>query len=521
MGAIKDNKVKFLLVDLFCGAGGTSTGALNSGYVKLVACINHDPIAIKSHSANHRKVLHLTEDVVTADITPIIQALTQARQKYPDAKVILWASLECTNFSNAKGGLPRDADSRTLAYALFRYIKAIDPDYILIENVREFMAWGDLDANGKPVSKTNGRHYIRWTNEVRAMGYQYNWRMMNAADFGGVTIRTRYFGAFWKPGASFAWPQPTHVKAKVNEGMFADTRKPWRAVAEVLDFTDLGRSIFDRKVPYVDKTLLRILRGLEKFHVQPQVMHCYSPGYSRPVTGPTGTVTTRPSDYIITPILQHYYSSGSGNVSPITDPAPTLRTKDTAAMVVPFVVNQYGTSTGSSVGMPAGTVVTNPKFHLCAAFLVDPQYNNTPHSLGVPAPTILAGRKHFNMATAFIVNPQYTNKGHSISAPAPTVIASQGSYPLALAVALPTGEPKWIPQPGDTFAMLRLKVFMRRNGIHDIYMRMLKVVELKRIQGFPDDYKLHGTITEKKKHIGNSVELNVIEKWVTAIAEAT
>lgn len=75
---------------------------------------------------------------------------------YPMAKVVLWASLECTNFSRAKGGLPRDADSRTLAEHLFRYIEALAPDYIQIENVEEFMSWGDLDETENRLAGTKG-----------------------------------------------------------------------------------------------------------------------------------------------------------------------------------------------------------------------------------------------------------------------------------------------------------------------------------------------------------------------------
>ena len=58
---------------------------------------------------------------------------------------------------------------------------------------------------------------------------------------------------------------------------------------------------------------------------------------------------------------------------------------------------------------------------------------------------------------------------------------------------------------------------MRRLGISDIYMRMLKVIELKRIQGFPDSYVLKGPKTKQKKHIGNSVETTVVMKWLKAI----
>lgn len=59
---------------------------------------------------------------------------------------------------------------------------------------------------------------------------------------------------------------------------------------------------------------------------------------------------------------------------------------------------------------------------------------------------------------------------------------------------------------------------MRDNGIADIYMRMLKVLELKRIQGFPDSYVLTGTLNDQKKHIGNSVETGVVDAWLRAMA---
>lgn len=152
------NNIKLLYIDLFCGAGGTTTGVeqaeLNGqACAKVIACVNHDVNAIASHQANHPDTLHFTEDIRTLDLTELTIHLNRMRVKYPNALVVLWASLECTNFSKAKGGLPRDADSRTLADHLFRYIEEIDPDYIQIENVEEFMSWGDMDEKGHPISK--------------------------------------------------------------------------------------------------------------------------------------------------------------------------------------------------------------------------------------------------------------------------------------------------------------------------------------------------------------------------------
>ena len=156
------SEINLLYIDLFCGAGGTSTGVESARIdgeqcAKVIACVNHDTNAIASHAANHPEALHFTEDIRTLELSPLVEHLKKSKVQYPSASVVLWASLECTNFSKAKGGQPRDADSRTLAEHLFRYIEAIDPDYIQIENVEEFMSWGPMDENGKPLSMQKGK----------------------------------------------------------------------------------------------------------------------------------------------------------------------------------------------------------------------------------------------------------------------------------------------------------------------------------------------------------------------------
>lgn len=260
--------MKLLYIDLFCGAGGTSTGIENARYegrqcAKVIGCVNHDANAIASHAANHPDALHFTEDIRTLELSPLIAHLAEMRRQYPDAFVVLWASLECTNFSKAKGGQPRNADSRTLAEHLFRYIEAIEPDYIQIENVEEFMSWGDLDENGKPISKDAGRLYRQWVSNVCGYGYRFAHRILNSADFGAYTSRRRFFGIFAKGSLPIVFPDPTHCKEGTT-GLFGQMKR-WKPVREVLDFTDEGESIFGRKKPLVDATLERIYAGLIKF----------------------------------------------------------------------------------------------------------------------------------------------------------------------------------------------------------------------------------------------------------------
>lgn len=253
--------IKLLYIDLFCGAGGTSTGVENARFyneqcAKVIACVNHDKNAIASHTANHPDALHFTEDIRTLELSPLIKHLKVCRRQYPDALVVLWASLECTNFSKAKGGQPRDADSRTLAEHLFRYIEAITPDFIQIENVEEFMSWGPLDENGKPVSKHKGESYIRWIENVCAYGYRFDYRILNSADFGAITSRKRFFGIFAKGNLPIVFPTSTHSKKPCSG------KKNWGAVKSALDFEDRGKSIFGRKKPLVDASLKRIYAGL-------------------------------------------------------------------------------------------------------------------------------------------------------------------------------------------------------------------------------------------------------------------
>ncbi len=128
---------------------------------------------------------------------------------------------------------------------LFRYIEAIEPDYIQIENVEEFMSWGDLDENGKPISKDAGRLYQQWVSNVRGYVYRFAHRILNSADFGAYTSRRRFFGIFAKGSLPIVFPDPTHCKEGTT-GLFGQMKR-WKPVREVLDFTDEGESIFGVK----------------------------------------------------------------------------------------------------------------------------------------------------------------------------------------------------------------------------------------------------------------------------------
>ena len=167
--------IKVIYIDLFCGAGGTSTGvhlARHGGdpCAKVIACVNHDANAIASHAANHPDALHYTEDIRTLELGPLAAHAAGCAASIGCLRRPLGLAGVYELLAGQKGGLPRDADSRTLAEHLFRYIEALNPDYIQIENVEEFMSWGDLDERGKPVSRDAGRLYRNGSTTCGATG---------------------------------------------------------------------------------------------------------------------------------------------------------------------------------------------------------------------------------------------------------------------------------------------------------------------------------------------------------------
>ena len=507
--------MNLLYVDLFCGAGGTSTG-VNSARIngkrcaKVIACVNHDANAIASHASNHPDALHFTEDIRTLNLEPLIERTNEEKAKNPDAKLVLWASLECTNFSKAKGGQPRDADSRTLAEHLFRYIEALDPDYIQIENVEEFMSWGEIDENGHPISSDKGKSYLRWVNNVKAYGYDFQHRILNSANYGAYTSRKRFFGIFAKIGLPIVFPKPTHSKSDAS-------MKPLMPVKDVLDLDDYGKSIF-REKPLAERTLERIYAGLIKFVAGGKdafLIKYNSMGangrYKAPgIDDPCPVVATQNRLGIAHVSFLSKQFSGhpdSTNVS-IEEPAGAITCRDHHAIVdvEHFIDMQYGNGTPSSIELPTGTITANPKQNLVSVerpWIMDTNFGNVGASVDEPSRVITANRKWH-----YLMNPQFACAGRSIEDPCFTLIARMDKRPPYL-ITTETGEIGIEVYDTDSPMTVKIKEFMALYGIIDIKMRMLKVDELKKIMGFPEDYVLIGTKCEQKKFIGNAVEVNM------------
>ncbi|OYD41203.1 hypothetical protein CHT99_15470 [Sphingobacterium cellulitidis] len=568
--------IRYIVVDLFCGAGGTTTGFAKAKdkdgnqIAIIAACVNHDHKAIRSHWENHPEVYHFEEDIRIMELAPLVDIVNLYKRLYTNAKVVLWASLECTNFSKAKGGQSRDADSRTLADHLDRYVIALSPDYVQIENVVEFMSWGPLNENGKPMSMKSGIDWMRWREHIKSFGYRDDWRELNSADFGAYTSRNRLFGCFAKDGLPIVWPEPTHSKTGSNKTtLFRNDLIKWNAVKDLLDFEDEGESIFNRKKPLVENSLKRIYAGLIKEVaggkdnfilkynsmnrqgkvvapstddplptiacqnrlglVQTSFITKYFSG--RPmnkiasVDNPLATITTAANQALVNVTPFVLTSSFKGISKSVFEPVPTiLASRKHHYLVNPcFLTKYYGNDKGcESINDPLDTIPTKDRFSLVQAHWLDKQYSgeHNHQSIDKPAGTILTSDKHALMTVkGFINNPSHGGHTMHVEQPCATIIARQDKAPLYFIQYTMDENVRIEIYEEDSETIIKIKDFMALYGLSDIRMRMLKVSELKLIQGFPAEYKLYGNQSDQKKFIGNSVVPHVVQAWAECQGE--
>jgi len=287
--------MKLLAADLFCGAGGTSTGlveaALQSGHTMDLTAVNHWPVAVDTHSENHPAARHLCASLDSLN----------PRALFQEGELdILWASPECTHHSIARGGKPVNDQSRATAWCVVRWAEALRPAVILIENVKEFANWGPIGTNGKPLKRKKGDIFKSWIKALESIGYRVEWRVLCAADYGDPTTRRRLFIYAVRGSAPICWPDPSHHHAG-ESGL-----TPWIPAREIIDWTDKGRSVFTREKPLAEKTMRRILIGLEKYGLvaQPYLVKYYGSGIAKDVQSPLDTVTTKPRYGLCQPIVE-------------------------------------------------------------------------------------------------------------------------------------------------------------------------------------------------------------------------
>lgn len=350
--------MKGLIIDCFAGGGGASTGIEMALNRHVDIAINHDPEAIRMHKANHPNTLHLTEDIFEVDL-----------EKYVNGRhvALMWASPDCTSHSKAKGGQPRNKGLRILPWAVYKHAEKILPDVIIMENVEEIQQWGPLDEAGHPIKERAGEDYQKFIKAMKSLGYVIESRELVAADYGAPTTRKRWYAIMRRDGNPIVWPQPTYNKFGENG------KHPWLKCGDYIDWSDLGKSIFDRKKPLAEATMRRIANGYRKYVVEND--HPY---------------IVKDKDAVGFLIQYHGETKvGNSRGQMLTEPIKTIDTSNRYGLVTAFVTKFYKTGIGQDCETPLHTITTSPgHFGLVSAFLIKYYGTGCGQTLNEPLATI-------------------------------------------------------------------------------------------------------------------------------------
>lgn len=518
------NSTGEIVVDNFAGGGGASTGIEIAIGRSVDVAINHDPAAIAMHRANHPTSKHYTEDIWMID--PV-----EACEGHPVA--LAWFSPDCKHFSKAKGGKPVSKHIRGLSWVILRWAMTVRPRVIMMENVEEIQTWGPLmkrkDGKTVPDPARAGETFKGFISMLTTgialdhpafheacdflkpdaqqamklamgLGYHVEHRELRACDYGAPTIRKRFFLIARCDGKPIVWPKATHGDPDSLE-VAAGMKKPWKPVADVLDFSLPCPSIFAtseeiyeqygiRAVrPLADATMRRIARGIQKFVIE----------------NPRPFIVSVDDGEKIAPNLIQYHSEQSEDVrgQEVEKPLMTVDASNRYGLVEPFLVQSgYGEREGQKprvmdIQKPLGTVVAHSnKFAECSVF-ISKYYGgeNVASSAEKPLPTVTAIDHNAMCAVAVT---QFNNHcdGQPVDEPLHTMTAQWNHFGELRAFlvkyygngdnAVPCDKPAPTVTAKDRMGLVTVRG--QDYQIVDIGLRMLTPRELFNAQGFPKDY---------------------------------
>ena len=436
------------IVDLFSGAGGESTGIIQAlnGEPHDLAAVNHWDIAIETHKKNHPGARHFQADI--SHLNP--HEVFDSRKKID----FLWASPECTHHSVARGGRPRSEQSRASAFLVLKWLSEFYVRRVYIENVPEFVSWGPLGSDGRPLKSKKGKTFNVFIDSLRALGYKVDWQILCAADYGDPTTRKRLYIQAVRGHEKIRWPDPTHARIP---GLFGES--PWVPASNVIDWSIPGKSIFNRKKPLAEATMKRIEIGIQRYWgewAEPFIVHLRGTGTVKSVHNPIPTITSSGSHFgLVRPFM--IIPRGQSHSRRIEDPCPTI------------------TATG------AGHV------GLIEPFFMSIDHQSSPNGVSShkdPLPTVTS-KNRFGIIEPFVIHYYGTNNSRRTDEPLGTVTSK------------------------ERFGLVNGKSNL------DITFRMLQPHELSAAQGFPRDYWFAGNKTDQVKQIGNAVPVGTARALAT------
>lgn len=542
------------MTDLFCGAGGSSTGAVQVEGVRVVMAANHWRLAVDSHQANHPHTDHDCADLSQVD-----------PRRYPSTDV-LWASPECTNHSQARGvarlrqaearrqdllglleaGPALDDDaamrSRATMWDVIRFAEHHRYRAIIVENVVEAASWVLFPA---------------WRAALAALGYDMRVVCLNSmhAHQHGLPApqsRDRLYVVAWRTGQPapdleqvvrpWAWCDE-HGWVRAMQAVKRPDRRvgryraqytyrcprvecrnrvlepPTLPAASVIDWSDLGTRIGDRARPLADKTIRRIRAGIERYWTGD-----WAPALTVPVEGRDGktpstvaqvlrTQTTR----LETALAMHL--EAGGNQYDAADPKHPQHNQDTA---------YYRIWPGDEALRTQHTSISKGwALHPLIAELRGG--GSTARPAHDPLSTVTASGNHHALLTAYygtstsaapVDTPlgTVTTRDRHALATLPDGLLMRNNGEQGACAYLPT--PATEPARPLTTAGHQSLLTGQTVDVDDVHFRMLTPHEIQDAMAFPHSYQILGTKREQVRQSGNAVTPPTARDLIAAVAQA-
>ncbi len=467
-----------IIVDNFAGGGGASTGIELATGRPVEIAINHDPAAILMHKTNHPHTMHLQASVW--DVDPV--AVCAGRPVG-----LAWFSPDCKHFSKAKGSALVDRNIRGLAWIVLRWAGTVKPRVIILENVEEFTTWGPV-RKGKPIKKKAGQTFAKWLSQLQALGYAVEHRELIAADYGAPTTRKRFVLIARCDGRPIVWPERTHAPADSPE-VKAGRLLPWRAAAEIIDWTIPMYSVFDSKEeirekygvnavrPLAKNTMRRVIRGVDKFTIRSGKPFIIPTGYGErkgqaprvhDIEKPLSTVVSTCKQNLVSANLTQYHTEQGKEyvrAGSVSDPLPTVDASNRHSVTAAHLTEYYGNGNpldlrepmhtvtahdrealtavhldkyfaggykgaGNGADEPVSTITVEPRQSLIAAHIQKYFGGVIGSDAADPLPTVTA-IDHNSLTAAHVVKFKGENLGQSPAEPMQTITAGGGEFAVA------------------------------------------------------------------------------------------
>lgn len=507
------------LTDLFCGAGGSSTGAIAVPGIQVRIASNHWDLAVETHNTNHPDADHLCADLSAID-----------PRRFPRTD-ILWASPECTNHSVAKGRKRADAQpdlfgevlpdaaaerSRATMWDVPRFTEIHRYQAVIVENVVDAWHWQPFQAWLMAMDSLGYDHHVVFLNSMHAQ----------ALGPGAPQSRDRMYVVFWRKGNprpdfervnAPAAVCPTHGRVRARQVFKRADRAPWgryrqqyvytcsvrgcvtlvephyRPAADIIDWTMLGQRIGDRAKPLAAKTLARIQAGIDRYWAPLLVPVEGRDGkQAAPVGHPARTMTTRNETGMA---FLTQFRQRVRDIDPEREPLTTVVADGANHGLVEhpaFIAELRG---GGSVARPTSaplcTVVANGNHH----GLVTAYYGNgTSRPTSDALATVTATERH----ALLMRNNSSKGDGAEMVTPAtePVRTVTTAGHQSLLTAERPTID------------------------LDDVLFRMLEPREIAAAMDFPREYRILGNRREQVRQAGNAVTPPAARDLVGAVAES-